>query len=493
MRTNEIDPTTQAAMVFKKSNKLIQSKFSCTIGVNRLLAMSLYSVQIGNYERKGSKYICKFNASDIARVTGVSATGGTYYSRLKKIAYEMSNLKIFTEDFDNKSFVYMTLVTKAEFKKGILTINFDDEAIVFLQGLTKNYTSYEIQSMMQFKSNYAFRIYEWLRSKAYYYKNENRLENPHKFHIKVELSELKYIVGVLDINSETAKKVIATNLDYPDYKLAEKTELDSNKDIKYKTWQNFKVRVLDQAIAEINEKSDIYVTYTNDRMKKGEISTTIHFYVEYKQDRDRMDSLNKNSIVTESGVEVVIQEDDAIDTSKSEEIDCSHMQDLWSIGFALNNILGESFEMGDVKAIAETSNWDIVKIKKVANLLANNKKNVKNKTGWIISAIQKDYAGTETQKDCFKKQYHEGAFNITNKKNDASQKENRDASTQKQCVSNNNRFTNFKPRSNDYAELQKQLVLKGITQEFRNKDESRYENIETTQMNISDFLDDKTA
>lgn len=484
--STQIDPSKQAAMVFKKSNKLIQSKFSCSIGVNRLLAMSLYAIQEGNFEQKGSKYICSFQASDIAQCTGVSAKGGTYYGQLKKLSYEMSNLKIFTEDFDNRSFVYMSLVTKAEFKNGVLSINFDDEAVSFLRGITQSYTSFEIQSMMQFKSNYAFRIYEWLRSKAFYFKNENRSENPHPFSIKVELSELKFIVGVLDINSDTAKKVIETNLDYPDYELAERAELDSNKDVKYSQWKHFKSRVLDQAVKEINEKSDIYVTYTNDRMKKGEISTTIYFNVEYKQDRERKEKLDKNSVIAENGVEVVLKESDQEKSAtkipdntetvnkkvSSDKNDSdSKMDQILSIGLCLNEILGEKLSAPDVQAIAEAAAWDLNEIKREAYLLSKNKTEVSNKVGWLISAIQKNYAGTE-----FEDEDLIIPEETPNKKID--KKESTPAPKKIK-----NGFINFKGREYDYGELQKQLLLKSMKQ-------STLRQTSPHQMSLDDYMKD---
>ena len=202
-------------------------------------------------------------------------------------------------------------------------------------------------------------------------------------------------------------------------------------------------------------------------MKKGEISTTIYFNVEYKQDRERKEKLDKNSVIAENGVEVVLKESDQeksatkiLDNtetvnkkvSSDKDDSDSKMDQILSIGLCLNEILGEKLSAPDVQAIAEAAAWDLNEIKREAYLLSKSKTEVSNKVGWLISAIQKNYAGTE---------FEEEELNISKETPDKKVDKKESTPAPKKIK---NGFVNFKGREYDYAELQKQLLLKSMEQ-----------------------------
>ena len=55
----------------------------------------------------------------------------------------------------------------------------------------------------------------------------------------------------------------------------------------YKLFGDFKRRVIEPAVTEINEKTDIYVTY--ELFKDGKAYVGIEFYISNKSTEDRLD------------------------------------------------------------------------------------------------------------------------------------------------------------------------------------------------------------
>ncbi len=119
-------------------------------------------------------------------------------------------------------------------------IKFHEDMMPFLQHLKTEYTQYKLWYTMTMRSEYSLRLYELLKSVAgkelWYF----------------EIDELKRIF------------------------MCES----------YTRFNNFKQRVIDPAIAEINEKTDITVTY--ELFKDGRSYIGIEFYISNKSTEDRL-------------------------------------------------------------------------------------------------------------------------------------------------------------------------------------------------------------
>ena len=104
-----------------------------------------------------------------------------------------------------------------------IKIKFADEVLPLITMLEKHFTSYELQQVASLKSVHAIRMYELLIQ----YRTVGKLE--------ISLSDLRLKLGIADG--------------------------------KYPTMNNFKARVLDVGIQQINEHSDISVNY--EQVKTG--------------------------------------------------------------------------------------------------------------------------------------------------------------------------------------------------------------------------------
>ena len=117
-----------------------------------------------------------------------------------------------------------------------IKIKFADEVLPLITMLEKHFTSYELQQVASLKSIHAIRLYELLIQ----YRTVGKLE--------ISLSDLRLKLGIADG--------------------------------KYPTMNNFKARVLDVGIQQINEHSDITAKY--EQVKQGRTITGFTFTFKQK-------------------------------------------------------------------------------------------------------------------------------------------------------------------------------------------------------------------
>lgn len=129
-------------------------------------------------------------------------------------------------------------------------------------------------------------------------------------------------------------------------------------------WCDFKRRVLDVAVNEINEKSDISVKYDLMRSGRGGKIYGIDFEVT-KKDMTVEPTTGRRSS----------------DTSRAE------LDDLID---KVMDIIDEKIKISQAKALLKVANYDINKIE-YAYELACKQENIKNLIGWLTAAIQNGY------------------------------------------------------------------------------------------------------
>lgn len=130
----------------------------------------------------------------------------------------------------------------ADKRSAKVRIKFHEDMLPFLQHLRTEYTQYKLWYTMTMHSEYSLRLYELLKSVA---KKET-------WYFKIE--ELKQIF-------------MCEN---------------------YTRFNNFKQRVIEPAVAEINQKTDITVSYN--LFKDGRTYVGIEFYIEEKNVADRLNA-----------------------------------------------------------------------------------------------------------------------------------------------------------------------------------------------------------
>ena len=215
--------------------------------------------------------------------------------------------------------------------------------------------------MLSIDNGYGFRLYELLKSKAYYPKGyENRFKSE-TFLVKYSVAELKLLLGIVNAELDTVQRILRDK-ESPDYEKA--VEVSPEK--MFESWSEFRRKVLDVAIKEINDKTDIRVRYDTVKGGKGGKVYEVKFYVTLL--------CVKNIVEPEENEDLsnVVDEDDAIDE--------------------IYRLLGNNIKsVRDARSIAKAAGNDLEKIRK-AYRIYEAKEDVSNIIGFMIAAIEKDFS-----------------------------------------------------------------------------------------------------
>ena len=224
-----------------KDNALINASYNLETAEQRLMLLAIMNArETGQGITADSKL--EIHASDYAKHFNVSTDA----------AYKA--LKDAVNNLFNRQFSYV-----AEYKKtgktgivrsrwvsrvfyvdslAILEITFAPDVVPLITRLEEHFTSYQLKQVSQLTSKYAIRLYEFLIAWREVGKTP-----------QIDLAEFRHKIGV--------------------------------EDNEYTAMNNFKSRVLEPAIKQINEHTDIIVTY--EQHKKGRTITGFSFKFKQKQ------------------------------------------------------------------------------------------------------------------------------------------------------------------------------------------------------------------
>lgn len=243
-----------------KANSLVrEAKYNMSLGQQRTLNFLISRIppqaksfqEIGNPKRLGW---ITFQIQEFARVFDMDPDNGMTYQHVKKWLLSLKQ-KAWWVQLDGKD-VIMSWLDKVEIepKSGQCSVTFFETIEPYLLALTENgnYTSYSLLYTTQFKSSYSGRFYELFKS--YEFRSKVR-DSAHK-NIKEVVFDVEELKAKFDEKDPITHKVTKTlsNSSYGEFR-----------------------RVLDRSLAEINQYTDIDVTY--DPIKKGRRVIQLKFYI----------------------------------------------------------------------------------------------------------------------------------------------------------------------------------------------------------------------
>lgn len=292
---------------YQKSNFLISSVYKSTLVENRTLAVILSRIQTAHEDLEGS-IICSVKVETLRRIFNFKGNG--FYDYLDTIGKRMTEggRTIGFSNPEKKEFMYVPLITKAECKNGEFSVRFAPEMKKYLKDFQGQFTELSLKTMLSFDSVYSLRLFELMKSMAYYPKNMEKRDSD-VFCIETNLSQLKLQMGVVNGESKKIKRTLTETgkKGEPDYDLAV-----SRADEKmYETYGQFNRRCLAPAVKEINEKdTGMNLEYERIKSGKGGLTVGIRFFV-------KLDSKFNQIAYGESGADVedvrFDSEDDFID------------------------------------------------------------------------------------------------------------------------------------------------------------------------------------
>lgn len=229
---------TEINKIIKKSNDLINAKYRLTILQQYVLHDVISQIHINDADFK--KY--ELNIQSIAENHNIDTKNA--YRYIKKAALDLNKLQIIIGD--QKEGLALTWFTSVLYSsaRGSLLIDFHKDLKPYLLQLKSYFTQYEHQNITRFKCVHSLRFYEFLKQKQ----NLGRGED---FYVELTIAEIRSLLCFS--NSE------------------------------YKANKDLRVNVIEKALKEINEQTDLKILDTQ-FLKKGRSIDSIFIKAEPKPD-----------------------------------------------------------------------------------------------------------------------------------------------------------------------------------------------------------------
>lgn len=226
-----------------KDNALVEASHKLGEVEQRLILLAILKArEVGDTveQLRGKELI--IHADDYSKTFGISQQMA--YHALKKAVIGLYRAEWgykYINDKGNKVVRYERFTQSAQYveREGLVSFKFADAIIPMLVELERRFTSYEIEQVAQLSSQYAMRLYEFFMRHLDKKTGTGWLD--------ISLDDLRFRFGLLPNE--------------------------------YKTMSNFKAYVLDFALKQINENTDLSATYT--QKKQGR--TIVGFKFEFKQ------------------------------------------------------------------------------------------------------------------------------------------------------------------------------------------------------------------
>ncbi len=211
-------------LVVVKDNRIIEASYTLTLSEQRVLLACISQIDSMNPLQPDNKF--QVLASDLVELMGLSRSNA--YRDMKIAVDKLYNRSIKMDGEDGE----MRWLYRKEYVKdeGKLILYFSPEIIPYLSQLSEKFTAYKLKYVAQFKSNYSIRLYE----------------------ILVQWSS----TGEREVKIDWLRDIF---------------QLEG----KYKDIKDFKKYIIDPAIADINEHSNIWASYS--QRKSGRTVTHFQF------------------------------------------------------------------------------------------------------------------------------------------------------------------------------------------------------------------------
>lgn len=377
----------------KQSNNLIQSLGKTTLLSNKVFLTALQKIEnregvspkLRDYYKKleavsGADFtqglIAEFSNAELRKIMGTNS--GSYYTNIAELMdpqNEKSLIKqwvILVKDSESGIYGSTAVITSTVYddKEGKMFIKFSSEKKIKkeLYNLKNNYTLLNYNLMMQFKSVYTFKLYRLLMSRIGYQDGIlKKKSNIYTF--RYNLSELKYLLGILDpfITKEVRNALTMPNPDYEKIETHISTEkvMPRYADIKKSTFIKVKEEV------DNNELSEFIFDYEPIRNGRGGKVTGVTLVMTRKK--------------------VIANKQDAKELTEEEKDD---------ILAAIEELL-RKYKLGfkSIRSIAVAAQYDINKVINAYKYAESQSKDIDNLVGFIIAAIKNNYEMPKTLKN----------------------------------------------------------------------------------------------
>lgn len=242
-KNNDLDIIQARDYKVVKGNEIIQ-KARYSLGLAEIKAFSFIISKIKPTDQVFCEYT--FSINEYCRVLGIETNNGKNIQTVKKSLKSLVDKSFFLtlEDGTETSISWLNKIW-IDKGKGTIRVRLDDDLQKYVTGLYTNYTQYELLCTLPMKSSYSIRIYELLKSYSF--------TKRHTF----KIDELKRALGCEH----------------------------------YERFPDFKRRVIEIAVKEINTFTDLEVSWRP--ITEGRKVIEIEFYINTRDLLERIETQNK--------------------------------------------------------------------------------------------------------------------------------------------------------------------------------------------------------
>ena len=237
-----------------KSNHVIEASYRLTLSEQRLVLMCIQRIKKGQKITAETPF--EVTAADFADMFSISVDRA--YVALQEVAdklYERS-ITIHQPDPEHPKLSKTTTrwISQKDYydSEGKMRVYFSPKVIKYISLLEGNFTRYNLEYVAGMSSIYGIRFYELMKSWLFGEPSKTK---------KIEINKLKELLDLKDSKG---------NLQYPSIK-------------------DFKLRVLDKAMDDINEFSDLTATYETEKTGRKITHLTFTFGLRVKEPQKRQD------------------------------------------------------------------------------------------------------------------------------------------------------------------------------------------------------------
>lgn len=327
--------------IIKKDNRMIEARYKVSIHEQRLLLAVL--AQIRSDDEDFKKYT--INVQDIAKAHGLTA-GKDLYKQLYQAARTLRAAEVDISIGETKRFVgWLNYVEYIE-GKGKLVISFNSDLKPYLLQLKSNFTQYKFTAVANFKSLYSIRFYEFLKMNQYH-------GGGSIFFIQYSINDLRNILHI-----------------QPD---------------QYKKNKDFRVKVIEPALKEIQDQTDLNILNV-EYLKDGKIISAVKIYAEPK--KQMVMALPKQTENEENQEEKLVAK-----RTKKKQTEAKTQEITLDNDPIVEALINQGFSLETAKAFK--SNYSVEQIERnIAYTLAKKKeKAIKDIPAYLNKAIEEDWGG----------------------------------------------------------------------------------------------------
>jgi hypothetical protein len=226
--------------IIKKDNRLIEANYKITTNQWRVIISLLGKIRTDDQDFEDYTV----NLAELAELFGATKSR-SFYAEVQQATRDLMDTTIDISIGKRRRYThFVSFVEYIEGEASIL-IRFDKALKPYLLNLKNNFTTYELAAVVNFKTSYGIRFYEFLKMRQ-------NMGKGGQFFIQYSLLELKEKLGIS-----------------PD---------------EYRYTKDLRVRVIEPALKEIDEYSDLQIIQT-DYLKKGRAIHAIKIVAEPKKQR----------------------------------------------------------------------------------------------------------------------------------------------------------------------------------------------------------------